>query len=317
MDMVKQIMRTFWLTRKKIGIAWLKDKHALAKQRVCFHGNDVKKIGENNFLQQLDKIAWVVQTGYSEIPLGLHSQITNQFWIRLKYPTKVSAEYAEKLAQTFKQLMEKWFPNYFGEQRFGVTASNHRIAQDILDGWRKHFTQSEKMFKLQWYSSRLFNKYLEHRAKIYDGIHLLEWDIVINPNDPYEYVLSQGENTFATIQGWKEKWFFVEAVANKPISFEKAPWITGITWPLVWFNTLLSPKDTPAWSYEQGRIKHFELTEDHLHLYKPYNLFGLRRSLWVIPTNSSFKRQWNDLLLQFTLPKSAYASVVVELLTQE
>ena len=62
MDMVKQIMKTFSLTRKKIGIAGLKDKHALAKQRVCFHSNDVKKIGEKLFLNGLNTIVKVMDT---------------------------------------------------------------------------------------------------------------------------------------------------------------------------------------------------------------------------------------------------------------
>jgi tRNA(Glu) U13 pseudouridine synthase TruD len=76
----------------------------------------------------------------------------------------------------------------------------------------------------------------------------------------------------------------------------------------------MNPADTEAGKYEWGRRKHFELTEEHVHLYKPYKLFWLRRSLRVFPTDADHKRQGNDLLLHFTLPKSAYASVVVDLL---
>lgn len=75
--------------------------------------------------------------------------ITNEFWIRLKYDQPIAAEKKKQLERTFTSLMDTGFPNYFGEQRFGVTMSNHRIAQDILEGGRKHFSQAEKMFKLQ------------------------------------------------------------------------------------------------------------------------------------------------------------------------
>ena len=44
MDVVKAIMKQTSLGRKKIGIAGLKDKHALARQWMCFHTNDVAKI---------------------------------------------------------------------------------------------------------------------------------------------------------------------------------------------------------------------------------------------------------------------------------
>lgn len=69
MDLLKQIMKQFGLSRKHIGIAGLKDKHALAKQRFCFHGNDIKKIGEKNFLQELSRISTIIATGSSESPL--------------------------------------------------------------------------------------------------------------------------------------------------------------------------------------------------------------------------------------------------------
>lgn len=318
MDMVKKIMKAFWLTRKKIGIAGLKDKHALATQRVCFHSNDIKKIGEKKFLETISTIAKPVTTGYSQTPLGLHSAITNQFWIRLKNEWKVSQEKKTKREEKFASLVQDWFPNYFWEQRFGVTANNHRVAQDILEWWRKHFTQSEKKFKLQGYASWLFNKYIDHRLKIYGWIDLLEWDLVIDPNDKNQFLLFQWNSTYSTIEERKGKWFFVPAVAwNQSIQLNETVSKWAITGPLLGYNTLLSPKESVSGKYEQGWIKHFELTEDNLHLYKPYELYGLRRPLWVFPQEYSLKRQWNDLLLQFTLPKSAYASVVIDLMLEE
>lgn len=319
MDMVKQIMKTFSLTRKKIWIAWLKDKHALATQWACFHSNDIKKIGEKLFLNGLGTIARVITIWYSEIPLGLHTPITNEFRIRLKHDTTISQEKKELLESRYSKLMNEWFPNYFWEQRFGVTASNHRIAQDILEGGRKHFSQNEKMFKLQWYASWLFNKYLEHRIKIYGDVQLLDGDLLIDAKNPTTFLLytTTPEPNRSLVTARKEQWFFVEATAHGKCIPPELVSKELITWPIIWYNTLMSPAETQAGKYEAGRRKHFGLTEEHLHLYKPYKLFWLRRPLRALPTDHDFKRQGNDLLLHFILPKSAYASVVVDQLLDE
>ena len=89
-----------------------------------------------------------------------------------------------------------------------------------------------------------------------------------------------------------------------------------ISGAVIGYNTLMSPPTSQAGLIEQAWVKHFSLTEKHLHLYKPYELFGLRRPLWIIPTDASFSRDDRDLLIHITLPKSAYASVFVEELVE-
>ena len=88
MDLLKEVMKRTSLPRKKIGIAGLKDKHALARQWLCFHTSDVAKIGDKNFLQILQEITKVVDFGFAKEPLNLSSQITNTFWIRLRKDAK-------------------------------------------------------------------------------------------------------------------------------------------------------------------------------------------------------------------------------------
>lgn len=313
MDLVKKIMKQCNLTRKKIGIAGLKDKHALTRQRLCFHSNDVKKKGERAFLSDIDALCPVIQTGFSDIPLWLHSPIMNRFRVRLKYDHSQSSEQKKHLEQQFHTLCTEGFPNYFWEQRFWFSTVNHRIAQDILAGGRKHYTQAEKMFKLQAYSSRLFNNYIDHRLKIYKNIHLQDGDICLDTE--HKLVLYREPDQVWTIHDRQSKWFFVEASPVSRIT-DTAPEKTTITWPLLWYNTLLSPTTSIIGSYEQGWKRHFELTEDELQLYKAYKLYGLRRPLWVIPEDYKHSRQGNDLLLQFTLPKSCYASVLIDLVIE-
>lgn len=292
-------MKKFSLPRKKIGIAWLKDKHALARQRFCFHTSDVSKIGDNVFLKSLQEVTKVIDFGFGVQPLNLSSQITNSFWIRLRKDPKNREKKAliqsfndpkskmkggtvstgikgedvgkEMLEQRLKKLYTEWFLNLYGEQRFGWTHANHRIAQEIIDGKKKNMDKSEVMFKLQSLSSRLFNNYCTYREKKHGNIWI-EWDIIVNDQ---------------------------------------------ITGPLFWDDLQRADIDTEAGKLEQERKTHFEIDKTLTDIYKKYGLFWLRRPIRVKPTKASHSRQGEDLLLQFTLAKGSYASVLVEELLWE
>ena len=71
--------------------------------------------------------------------------------------------------------------NLYGEQRFGFTHANHRIAQEIIEGKKKNLDKSEAIFKLQSLSSWLFNNYCTYRESKY-GVKELDGDIIIDGN---------------------------------------------------------------------------------------------------------------------------------------
>jgi tRNA pseudouridine13 synthase len=299
MDLVKAVMKQTALPRKKIGIAWLKDKHALARQWFCFHSSDVAKIGDKKFLQTIQQITKVIDFWFSTVALNLSTQITNTFWIRLRKDPKNREKKAliqsfndpkskmrwisvpsgikwtdidkDILEQRLKKLYTDWFLNLYGEQRFGWTHANHRIAQEIIAGTKKNMDKSEIMFKLQSLSSRLFNNYCTYREKKYNRA-AIEWDIVVND---------------------------------------------AITWPVFWDDLQRADQSTESGKLEQEWKEHFEINEEMSLIYKKYGLFWLRRPIRVKPTKASHQRQWDDLLLQFTLSKGSYASVLVEELLGE
>lgn len=299
MDVVKQVMKKFRLPRKKIGIAWLKDKHALARQRLCFHSNDVAKIGDQQFLQGLQEITRVVDFGFAPSALNLSSDISNTFWIRLRKDPKNREKKAiqqslndprnkhkgmidasaikganlgkDTLEARLKKLYTEGFLNLYGEQRFGFTHANHRIAQEIIAGKKKNLDPSEVSFKLQSLASWLFNNYCTYRESKY-GTNHLDGDII-------------------------EK--------GQP------------TGPVFGDDLQRTDPTTPAGKLEQERKQHFELDETILQAFKKAKLFWRRRAIRVKPSKASHSRQGEDLLLQFTLPKGSYASVLVEELLGE
>ena len=109
---------------------------------------------------------------------------------------------------------------------------------------------------------------------------------------------------------WLDKGFFVNTSIEKKL--DKKADVSMVTGPMIGYNTPLSPLDSPANKIEQAWMKHFELTEKELYRYKEYKLFGMRRQLRVMAEEMSSKRQGDDLLLSFILPKSAYASILVD-----
>ncbi len=105
------------------------------------------------------------------------------------------------------------------------------------------------MFKLQGYSSWLFNKYLEQRIKIYVGINLLDGDLLLDDKATNGYILYKKPNIYQTIASWKEKGFFVEATPREIVPVTTST-INQITGPLIGYNTLMNPADTEAGKYE-------------------------------------------------------------------
>lgn len=315
MDLVKAVMKNTSLPRKKIGIAGLKDKHALARQRLCFHNGDVARIGDKKFLQIIQQITKVVDYWFAKDPLNLSSQITNTFWIRLRKdpknrekkaliasfndPKSKTKWYSESsglkwadiknefLETRLKKLYTQWFLNLYGEQRFGFTHANHRIAQEIIAGTKKWLDKSEIIFKLQSLSSRLFNNYCTYRETKY-GKKVLEGDIM------------------------------VESLANEEKKEDnETKLLTAVTGPILWYDLKLADPSTEAGKLEKEWMDHFEINQDLFDAYEKYKVFWLRRPIRVKPTKASHSRQWDDLLLQFTLPKGSYASVLIEELLDE
>ena len=299
MDLLKQVMKNFWLPRKKIGIAWLKDKHALARQRFCFHTGDIAKIGDVQFIKSLQEITKVIDFGFSKVSLNLSSPITNSFWIRLRKDPKNREKKAveksmadprnkhkgdinitaikganiknEVLEEKLKKLYTQGFLNLYGEQRFGFTHANHRIAQEIIEGRKKTLDKSEVIFKLQSLSSWLFNNYCTYREQQY-GIEQIQGDVIIDGQ---------------------------------------------VTGPIFWEDMTWADPKTQAGKLEKEWKEHFEIDKKMLDAYEKYKIFWLRRPIRVKPTKASHSRQGDDLLLQFTLWKGSYASVLIEELLEE
>ena len=89
------------------------------------------------------------------------------------------------------------------------------------------------------------------------------------------------------------------------------------TGPILWYDLKLADPATEAGKLEKEWMDHFGVNKELFEVYEKHRVFWLRRPIRIKPTKASHSRQWDDLLLQFTLPKGSYASVLVEELLGE
>lgn len=117
--------------------------------------------------------------------------IRNTFSIRLRANKKLSREEKELSQKKIESIFKKGFPNLFGNQRFGIEGMNPKQGSDILQK-RSHIREKrEVIFKIQAYASKIFNDYIQSRAK--RGLQILDGDIVLHRE-------KKGKNGFGIYQ---------------------------------------------------------------------------------------------------------------------
>lgn len=314
MDVVKHLCNAFNLSRLSLWIAGLKDKKAITRQWICIYKSALKKIGwENAFLETLWEVAKVLDTWRHTTPIGMTTPIKNGFYIKLRANKALSVKEKDISNRKILSLFKKWFPNLFGNQRFWINGINPQQGSDILKWKLKLKDKKDLVFKVQAYASKLFNEYLHARTKKW--LEMLDGDIIIDAenNQKNQFGLYQAKtDTVKLFDDTKKDQEFFRYPKNfkEEVPFNKDTMIA--TWPVIWYNLLLAPKETIAGNKEQGLLEKNWISEKSLKLCIDYKIYGIRRPLWVFPQKVSVHIQQDDLLLNFTLPGWAYASIMID-----
>lgn len=249
MDVVKHLCKELWISRLTLGIAGLKDKDAITRQRISIYKSALKKLGgEREFLRALEEVARIIKTDRHKAPIGMTTRIENMFHIRLRANQDIALKTRQDIENKITQFLKSGFPNFFGEQRFGINKQNIEMGRQIIDGKLRIKEKFEAKFKLQAYASHLFNEYLKMRIK--------EGNITPDETGPV----------------------FGDDMKHTEIPF----------------------------------MKKYQIDKQFFATYKRWGIFGLRRKLWVYPKDIQFRRQGDDILLDFALPGGTYASILVE-----
>ena len=316
MEVIDFLCKELKISRMTLGFAWLKDKDAITRQRVSIYKSALKKIGgEFVFLDTLAQRARIISTGRNEKPIGMTTEIRNTFFIRLRALKKLSQVEKQQTQDSISSLFERGFPNVFGDQRFGIEGKNRKLWKDLLEGTVKIKEKFEAKFKLQSYSSWLFNEYVY--ARIHKGLELLDGEIVEIDTDTgkvlgYYDAKKRVIQTFQDVHAGKDFFHYPshpgEAIPYSP-DFK-----IHITGPILGFDLLMPAVATPAGQKEKMLFDKQWLTKEKLAPYKNNQIFGIRRRMRTWPQKAKYHFDADDLLIEFTLDSGVYASVLIDLL---
>ena len=159
------------------------------------------------------------------------------------------------------------FPNYFGEQRFGVNGRNIYEGQRILNGYDKSITGFDRIFKLQAYTSDLFNQILERR--ISQGKAPIDGDLLLINKKIYLYY--QDEIYLQSDRHQKGK-FFIFTKFTSPQDFNsKVPY--QIILPVLGFNSLIPHHEMFFGKWMYNFMKKNSITPENWKIYEELKIF--------------------------------------------
>ncbi len=317
-DIIDHLRKELGITRMSLGIAGLKDKRAIAKQRISIYDRALRKAGgEKVFVNTLKDICKVVTTGRHHTPLNMSTPITNTFHITLTSTKNLWQTEKQKALQIVENLLDTWYPNLFGEQRFGINGRNARQGYEIMTGQSKEkFQKWEAIFKLQAYASKVCNDYIQRRVR--KDLLLMDGDIVTRSDSSKSLygIYHESDQTIhhVDIRSDEQSFWFVPSVTGEV--FPYAPYMVA-TAPVPGYNCAIPDTTTPAGEREANVRSRHHLDPQSMKKYSSYPVYGLRRPIRVTPTQTKVQYRWDDLLIDFTLPSGSYASIVFDLLEEK
>jgi len=298
-DMIDILSSHLGLPKKEIGYAGLKDKHAITFQYISMPKRLEDKI--DGFTHPNIKI---IEKHYHNNKIRVGHLKGNRFWMRFK---KVLDTQKSKIESVLNWIEQNGMPNYFGEQRFGVTGKNYLEGKDLIDGKLKIRDRKKREFLISSYQSFLFNKWLVDRINLSNLIKSFsskEVEKILNfPEGSLNGVKSQ-KNYFKLLDGDLfmhypyGRIFYEELEVASKRFLEKD----------------ISPTGLIAGKKVKKAINIAEILEKEYD----YNIKanGSRRYAWIFPeiTKKSYIAQNAWYELEFYLPKGSYATILVDFL---
>lgn len=272
-DLLEKLSKGLNIHEHELGYAGLKDKHATTTQYISIPRKYAKDLKKFKH----NKIE-IQETFLHSTKLNIGDLKGNTFIITLH---EVAQEDLFDIQHRLKQIQKAGMPNFFGFQRFGKDfKENLDKARKIIYGELKIKNRKLEKMLISLYQSNLFNQWLSFRIKeSKEQFKLLDGDVMWDiKNDKY----------------------FTPQTISKSIQedFENQKVVpTGL---LSGRNVFKSIKD--------ARI--IEKQYDDTYIQDK----GLRRAAFVFLKNVEvcYDQKKQQCVLQFTLPKAAYATVLIE-----
>lgn len=301
-ELLNIFSKNIGVKRAEIGYAGLKDKSALTIQYISIHKKFAPQI--ERFSNENIKI---LDSAIHSNKLKLGHLAGNKFYICVK---KVDSINALKIKQVCAILAESGIPNYFGVQRFGKNGDNFLQGKALLGGKLKVRDKKIAKFLISAYQSHLFNAWLKARIEFCQILRFSPECAQKRYQIPQDEIkaLQKQAHFFKILRGDvvseipASKLFYAESPLDSATLFSAkklAP--TGI----LYGKKAMRAKDL-ALKFESKFYD--EILDGEI---------GDRRTAWVFPQNLQFiyKQEIAQGEFHFTLPKGAYATIFLEILS--
>ncbi|SFV70529.1 tRNA pseudouridine 13 synthase [hydrothermal vent metagenome] len=303
-EMISAIAKYCKIKQRDIGYAGLKDKHAMTMQYISLLAKDNE---EKLKTFKHDKIKILSTTRHNNKIRTGHLK-GNHFKVRLK---KVLGVQKDKLDSVLKWIKKEGVPNYFGNQRFGNSGDNWKEGKDILEGKLKIRDRKTRTFLINAYQSYLFNNWLSKRIELsmlLEAFSETEAEQLFNlpkgslkgtKSQPHFFKILEGDLMMHYPYGRVFELESIEEEAKRFSEFDIAP------------SGLLAGKRVSSAQKVAGLIEQ--------NYNEEINENGNRRYAWIKVTDikKSYVEEKAHYELEFTLPKGAYATNVLDVLRGE
>ncbi|AKU90000.1 tRNA pseudouridine(13) synthase TruD [Vulgatibacter incomptus] len=287
-EVVAELSRALRFPERDVGVAGLKDRHAVTTQWLSLARIDPAEAltlaGEGWRVLEAARHGNKLRTGHLR---------GNRFRILLRGVDEAGAVRANAIAEALRQ---RGLPNYFGPQRFGRSGDNAEVGRLLLlgkdDPRARRALRDHRMrrFLVSAFQSGIFNRVLAARLEEGTWATPLEGDVLQKLPAGGLFVCAEPSVDLPRVA-----------------SFE-----CSITGPLPGAKVRPSPVGEPA------RLEDAILAETGVgpeHLAASRDAMGARRAL-RLPLALSIEREDNGIRLEFELPPGTYATSVIRELTK-
>lgn len=279
-----RIARVLRISRNDVGIAGLKDRRAVTRQFVSVAANCASLVPE---LEAPDLRVLSVTRHRNKLRTG-HLR-GNRFEIVVR---DVAGDAHARAAAIADVMRLRGFPNYYGEQRFGIDDSTVDLGFDLLAGRKqpRDIPASRRRFLLRLalsaVQSRLFNEVLAERL-VGETLHR------VAVGDVMQVVASGG-------------CFVVEDIDAEQARFDRRE--TVLTGPM--FGVEMKSPTGAALAWEQSALQRHAITPEMLGEYRRL-IPGARRAALIWPEALEVDTTEAGLRFRFALPSGVYATMLL------
>lgn len=302
-EAIERLARRFAATRRDVGSAGIKDKHALTRQWISMPLFQLNTQDPSQMLGPVDDALEVLQARLHRNKLRTGHLAGNRFRVNIRALACDGPTALERARAILERLTTRGMPNYYGDQRFGIDGQTLALGLGLLSGdddARRRLRGNAFLTRLavSAVQSELFNRVLTARMQRDLLGTILDGDVVQKTDTGGTFVTPTDE--LAHTQGRLERGELT------------------LTGPMLGPKMIAAERDARTFEDEVIAASGFDpaLLDSQKRLAQ-----GTRRPL-LVPLGDPQVRLAsageNDMIqLEFSLPSGSYATILLQEITRQ